>query len=239
MSPFHTKRSPTFRSPESPMSSSSGKALSVVLVLLLVLAGGGVALVGSFTPDVPPQLPANPTAQAVELLYARPYTLGEAETHWWRAERPQVAAGVALVLRVEDRELVHPRQAAQPVLQVGGQTAERVNHGHVSGHVIALVPAGVDAQGQVDLDLSEAPIFFGDAELPERLDEAQLRARLVDAVAQGVQPPNASVVAQVSESQVHFQDGWELRVWAADLIEAWSPDEADLVAGLRVPRLTR
>ena len=221
------------------MSSSSGKALPLVLVLLLALAGGGAALVRVFTPEVPPQLPANPTSSSVEVVYARPYVLGEAETHWWRAEQPQVSAGVALVLRVPDRELLHPRQSAQPVLQVGAQTAERVNHGHVSGHVVALVPADLDAQGRVALDLTSAPIFFGAAELPERLDEAQLQARLADARAQGVAPPSAAQLAGVLEDQVSFGDGWELRVWAADLIEAWSPDEIDLVRGLRVPRLTR
>lgn len=203
---------------------------------LFGLAGGVFALRQVLRDDGPPPLPAVMPAGGVTLIAARPFTLEVPYVHDWRAERPLVSSGVVLVLGV-DPDLVHPRQGFEPVLYVGDQTAERLNAGHESGHLIAIVPAPVDAQGRVALDLAQAPIFFGTPALPEQVDAATVAQELAAARARGVAAPAAQAVAAVTQPQVRFHDDSEVRVWAADLIESWSPTEVDLVAGLRAPRV--
>jgi hypothetical protein len=44
---------------------------------------------------------------------------------------------------------VYPRQTAEPVLYIGATTAERVNIGHESGRVVAIVPSALNEQGEV------------------------------------------------------------------------------------------
>jgi hypothetical protein len=200
--------------------------------VLLALA---VPAIGQVPGDPPPPLPETTPVGGVELVLARPFTLQTPYEHEWRAERPEVAGGLLLVLKV-DPAMVWPRQVAEPVLFVGGQTAERVNLGHRSGHVIAIVPAPVDARGRVTLDLSEAPIFFGAPALPEQIDAEAASAELAAAREAGLQPPSEKAVEAALTSQVRFPGRDELTLYASDLIESWSPDEKDLVAGLRAPR---
>ncbi len=210
--------------------------LTIITLAGALVLGTGVAAVTKLTADDPlPEVPAVTHTSPVQLVLARPFTLETPYVHAWRAERPQVTAGVALVLQVEDRSLIHPRQGYEPVLYVGEQTAERLNAGHESGYVVAIVPASVNAAGSVNLDLSATPIYFGDPALPEQIDAATAQAQLAKALADGVQAAPTEAVTQVLQSQVHFNNDWELRVWAADLIEQFSPLEADLVSGLRAP----
>lgn len=204
------------------------------IVALLALGGGVYALRQVLHDDGPPPLPAATPVGGVTLIEARPFTLDVPYVHDWRAERPQVTAGVLLVLGV-DGDLVHPRQGFEPVLYVGDQTAERINVGSDSGHVIAVVPAPVDARGHVALDLSTTPIYFGAPALPEQVDAATVTKELAAAKARGIAPPAAAAVAAVSQPEVRFHDSYDVRVFAADLIEAWSPMETDLVNGLRAP----
>ena len=202
-------------------------------LLVLLLAAGVTALVSSL-PDDPPALPVVTPVGGVELIYARPFTVDVPFTHTWRAEQPSVSAGWVLVLAV-DPELVHPRQSAEPILYVGDQTAERVNLGNESGHVVAIVPA--TATGLQDL--SRTPIFFGAPGLPEQVDSAKAASELAAAQQRGIAAPAAGLVSTVTESPVHFTDSWDLHAWCSDLIETWSPTETDLVAGLRVVPLGR
>jgi hypothetical protein len=208
----------------------------LAILALLLLAGGVYAVRQARQSDVPPALPAVTPVGGVTLVAARPFTLEVPYVHEYRAERPSVSAGAVLVLSV-DPELVHPRQTAEPVLYVGDQTAERLNVGHESGHLVVIVPAPVDARGRVALDLTTTPIFFGAPALPEQVDAATVAKELAAARARGIAPPTAQVVAAATQSQVRFHDDYDVHVWAADLIEAWSPMEVDLVSGLRAPRL--
>ena len=94
-----------------------------------------------------------PTPAAIdEVVYARSFELDQGYKFEWRKEQPLVKKGVILVLKV-DPDLVYPRQIAEPVLYVGDQTAERVNIGYKSGHVVAIVPG--------EVDLNKAMIWFG------------------------------------------------------------------------------
>ena len=216
------------------MSARKPTLLLLSAAALLVLGGGVFALRQVLHDDGPPPLPAVTPVGGVTLIEARPFTLDVPCIHDWRAERPQVTAGVLLVLGV-DGELVHPRQGYEPVLYVGDQTAERINVGHESGHVIAVVPAPVDGQGRVALDLSTTPIYFGAPALPEQVDAATVAKELAAAKARGIVAPAAPAVSAASRPQVRFHDDYDVRVFAADLIEAWSPMETDLVSGLRAP----
>jgi hypothetical protein len=206
-------------------------------LLVLLLAAGVAALVTSL-PDEPPALPAVTPVGGVDILYAQPFTTDVPWTHTWRAEQPKVQAGWVLVLAV-DPNLVVPRQSAEPILFVGDQTAERVNQGDQSGHVIAIVPAPLDASGAVAFDLSHAPIYFGAPGLPEQVTAAKAKAELDAAVQRGIAAPTAQTLANVTKPQVAFTNDWELHAFCSDLIQTWSPQETDLIATLRVQPLSR
>ena len=109
----------------------------LLLFAALTLAAGAL-LIGAVTGALGPQEPqlreVSPKLRAspVEVLEARSFVLDEPFVSWWRAERPTVRSGVLLVLRT-DPELVRARQSAEPVLYVGDQTAERLNHGGGGG----------------------------------------------------------------------------------------------------------
>jgi len=212
-------------------------SLGRLLVVSLVLVGASTAVMNWQNNDSMPEVPADPLAYPIHLVSAQSFTLDQPYTHWYRAERPQVDAGMLLVLQVDEVELLHPRQSAQPVLQIGAQTAEPLNIGHLSGYVVALLPAASNADGEVDLDLSQTPIFYGDPALAEELGEADLQARLQEAIAQGALVPSADVLEQAMGDSLHFANDHELRLWAADMIATWSPQEEDLVQGMRVPLL--
>jgi hypothetical protein len=69
------------------------------------------------------------------------------------------------------------------------------------------------------------------------VDAAHAAAELAAARARGIAPPSRAVVAATLQPAVHFHDDWELQQYCSDLIEHYSPQEVDLVSGMRVPRL--
>jgi hypothetical protein len=215
------------------------KTLAVGVVALALLAGGVTAISSLVVIDGPPPLPANGLDAVVDLVHARPFVTDVPFVHSWRAEAPSFDAGMLLVLEVSDRSLIHPRQTAEPVLFVGDQTAERINAGHESGFLVVIVPAQRDAMGRVDLDLTSAAIFFDQPALPENIDAVAVQAALARAQDAGVGLLDPDTVASVTQEQVQFVDLGDVHAHAADLVEAWSPLEVDLISGLRAPRLPR
>ncbi|MAB79709.1 MAG: hypothetical protein CMJ89_10200 [Planctomycetes bacterium] len=183
-------------------------------------------------------LPANPATTPVEILHAQSFQLDQPFTFEWRNERPEVQSGFLLVLKT-DPKLVQPRQTYEAVLYVGDQTAERCNGAYPSGHLVALVPAGVLANGNVDLDPTSVPIWFGTPELPERVDAARIAQELALAEAQGVGPQATSRLSAQSlaaQDSIYAANRDELDFYIADLIELYSPAESELVELLRMPR---
>lgn len=176
----------------------------------------------------PPVIPAEPHEHRVILLHAQRFELDEPYTHWWRAERPRVTTGWLLVLSV-NRDLVFPRQAREPVLYVGNQTAERVNVGAQSGHVVAIVPG--------NRFLIDSPIFFGDPALPEEVGAEHVERQLAKARAAGVRPPTPEQVGGALHDTLRLADDHALRLEAMDLVETYSPQETDLIQGVRVARV--
>jgi hypothetical protein len=213
----------------------SAKPLAIAIALVLLLAGGGLALHLALPDDPLPPIPALP-AGSVELIAARPFTLAAPATHWWRKEQPIYKAGMLLVLRAPV-DMLTERQVAEPVLYVGAQTAERVNVGDSSGMLVAIVPAELDSQGRVALDLAAQPIFFGTPALPEQVDAQTVASELAAARRAGIAPPTHAQVAAALQEQVAFDDESQLHLHAADLIEHYAPLEVDVVSGLRAPRL--
>jgi len=209
--------------------------------LLLSAAGtvaAGLILVGTVVAtrtsapeqgDLPP-LPAVPQTTPIEVVFAQPFTLEEPGVHTMRAEQPSYLEGMLLVLRT-DPERWRVRQSYDNVLYVGAETAERVNLGDGSGHLVVIVPG--------PLDLASARVFLGEPELPERVTKAEAERQLALAVAAGV-PPLGSALARVTTAPPVFAaDELELRLHASYLVERYSPDEQDLIASLRVKRVPK
>lgn len=160
---------------------------------------------------------------AVELLEAYPFVLDEPYVHEWRAEKPLVSSGYLLVLRV-DAEVARPRDTYEPVLYVGAETAERCagNDAPQEGErLVVLVPAPLDADGRVQLDLERVPIWFGGHELPERVDAARIQRELAAARAAGVGPVTRAPTLKLRTAAVdaiHARTRWELQTYVEDRI---------------------
>jgi hypothetical protein len=177
--------------------------------------------------DAPPAIPATP-AGIEEVVSIRPFTLENGFEFKWSAESPMVKSGVLLVLKVEPA-LVYPRQVAEPVLYVGNQTAQRMNHGYESGYVVALVPG--------EVDLTKDPIWFGTPELPERVtrDMAATERKLADEA--GIKPlaaREAETAVKNGGDAIHAENMTEMLDPVANLIEKYSPQENELVESLRI-----
>jgi hypothetical protein len=196
----------------------------VVAVLALSVAGRGEM------PDVPPT-----PAPIDEIVSITPFTLEESYTFHWRAERPEVRTGYVLVLKVNP-DLVYPRQTPEPVLFVGKQTAERVNVGHESGHVVAIVPAVLDDPGSPDyLDLETALIWFGTPQLPEQVDAATVEREHARAAKAGIRAmPQAQIEAARDRDgeSVEVASKTQLHRRAIELVRTYSPQEQDLIRGV-------
>lgn len=210
----------------------AGFAAAVVAVLLVQ----NRAAESTQAPSVSQAAAANAATPLVQprrrtqlaLLHAERFKVQQPYQHLWRADRPWVDSGWILVLQT-DPELLRPRQVKESVLYVGAQTAERINHG-TSGRVVVLVPG--------DQALASAPIFLGEAALPEELLQTHIDAQLTAAVAAGAIPTPAETVQQVTvPGRPAFETDYELRQRAIDLVEIHSPQEKSLIEGWRVPRL--
>jgi len=189
-----------------------------------------VVVAVAFSTSVPagPPVPSTPAA-ADDILYARPFTLEKGYEFDWSKERPLLTKGTILVLKVNP-DLVHARQAAEPVLYVGSRTAERVNIGHRSGRVIAIVPGHID--------LSAMPIWFGTPELPERVDGNMIRAEKAQANAAGIEPFEADKVKAAlarGGEMLKAADRDSLRPHIAALLLQYSPVEKELIDAFNVP----
>lgn len=192
-------------------------------IILMVVAS--LAVPPSMALSAPPALPSTPAA-VEELVYARHFTLEKGYSFDWSRERPIVTSGVLLVLKVNP-DLVYPRQVAEPVLYVGDRTAERLNVGFRSGYVVAIVPGPVD--------LTEAPIWFGTPELPERVDADRIRSERALAESAMIKPFGAGKVQDAlgrGGNRMKDGDKADLLRHAAALIEKYSPAETSLAESL-------
>jgi hypothetical protein len=181
----------------------------------------------------PPPLPPTP-APIQEVVYARPFTLAQGYEFTWRKEKPTVTEGYLLVLKV-DPALVYPRQTAEPVLYVGDTTAERVNVGYTSGHLLVIVPGK-----RADFDLKKTLIWFGTPELPERCTAKTIAEERAKAEKAGIKPPAAATIDAAREkggAGLAVKDVYELQRQLAPLIKQYAPDETERADNLLTPRV--
>lgn len=169
-------------------------------------------------PEAIPEIPATPAA-VDGIVYARKFSLEKGYQFNWCKETPIVRSGYLLVLKV-DPDLVYARECAEPVLYVGKQTAERLNHGYPSGRVIAIVPG--------DPDLEKTLIWFGTPELPESVDAKRADLEFNLAKAANIKPlPTDELQAARSQATEELKGKTivdVLRV-AADLIRQYAPED--------------
>lgn len=175
-----------------------------------------------------PAIPQTPSA-VQDVLFAQPFTLAEGYPFDWSKDRPMVTSGQIVVFQVNP-DLVYPRQVAEPVLYVGGISAERINIGYQSGRVIAIVPDTIGADGKaVRQDLSKA--WFGTPELPERVDAARVASESRLATSAGVKALSSDKVRIARDAggdTAKLAHKWALLGVASKLVRQYAPDEVEL-----------
>ncbi len=195
---------------------------SIFILVLPVFAYGDI-----------PAIPKTPAA-IIDVVYTRSFTLAKGYKYNWSKEHLIVKTGTLAVLKV-DPDLVYPRNTAEPVLYVGNQTAQRLNYGHKSGHVIAIIPG--------EVDLSRIPIWFGSPELPERVNAKTIRVQRALAERANIQllraktrPFATDKMQSITQKHLEVADlSVLLREYAADLVLKYSPQEKDLAETWRLP----
>lgn len=181
-----------------------------------------------------------------QIVAARPFVLQESFTWNWRQERPQVASGWLLVIEIPPA-LCAPRQTADRVIYVGGETAERLNLGTNSGHIVLIVPAPLmeipNPNDPVQQPLDKHPVFLGATALPEQVTLSSAETQLLSAEASGIPDPDPAVVAAARLAGgplLQASSRAALLAAAAQLVQTYSPDEVDcaeLLAGIPVSRI--
>ena len=193
------------------------KALS--LSVCLVVVAHAIA-------EESPVVPKTPAA-VTDLVFARSFTLAKGYKYNWSKERPMVTSGTLVVLKV-DPKLVIPRNTAEPVLYVGNQTVQRLNQGDKSGHVIGIVPGKID--------LTQAPIWFGSPQLPERVTAETIRTERALADEAKIKPFGAEKIQEATRENLQAADlSSLLRDHVANLVLEYSPQEKDLAETWRLP----
>ncbi len=198
--------------------------------LVLALTGGAVAWRSVAQEGATPPAHAQAPTASLDVVYARAFRLAAPYHHTWRADGADVLTGTLLIVDL-DPELVLPMDGLQPVLYVGDQVAERVNHGYPSGRVVTIVPDSAQ-------DWSSAPIFMGTPELPERVDAARIADERALAVAAGIRAPLATRVDQARRAggePLRLADRSALEREAARLVIEYVPDEAEWAQSLLAP----
>jgi hypothetical protein len=207
------------------------KQLFGAVTLVAAASVTGVIAMNQGGLDAPPEIPANPAVELpVELVHVQPFVLNEEATHFWRAEQPSYSSGLLVVLEA-DPDFLQPRQGYEPVLFVGSQTVDRINTGSPSGQLVGIVP-GMGLE-----ELADAPIYFGQPELPERVDATRASAELAAALGGGLVGPGEERVDLAASDAIEALDYSDLMYQASFLIELYSPSEEDLIQGFRVERL--
>ncbi len=211
-----------------------------ILWSLSALAFASVAVLGMGRAPAPvplldPSRPAPLPPDAVwDLLAARPFRVAEPFTDWWRKEHGNVRAGHILVLAVDPEAFV-PRQTLEPVLQVGLQTAERMNDAHRDGILVVLVPSPAGPDGWPTRDLASDPIFLGSPALPEEVDAAHLEAELARTRVLPFGRARVEAALRNGGAALDARDRVDVVQAAARWIAAYAPSEAGRAASLLVP----
>ncbi len=145
------------------------------------------------------------------LLHAQRFVLNQPHAYSWMKDHPAITEGTLVVLEV-DPECARPRQMAMPVLYAGSVPIEIAVDGYPSGRLVAFIPGHVD--------LTATPLYYGAADLPERVDASCGAAQLAAALKDGIEPFPEKVVAEAMEkggSDLHLAGTTELYAAAGEL----------------------
>ena len=108
----------------------------------------------------PDKVPVPPTPRSVQrILVAQPFTVQTPFINDWSKERHQHTSGTLVVLEMDGAYLVPRNATVGPKLYAGDVPVQRLNHGHLSGRVIGIVPGTVD--------LATVPLWFGTPDFPD------------------------------------------------------------------------
>lgn len=196
----------------------------ILMALLLGLPVGGICQSNDLSRETAP--PATPAA-IKGILVAQPFTLTTPFDFVWIKEKPRISSGTLVVLEV-DKALVVPRNMLEPVLFAGDSTVMRLNHGHLSGRVIGIVPPSVD--------LTTAPMWFGTPDLPERVTAETVAAERAKAEKTAIRPLPATQLSAARRAPASAKDlATLLRTTVADLVLEFSPEEKSLAEIWRLP----
>lgn len=186
-----------------------------------------IALFGSSSPGFAQEIPATPTAIG-RVLVAQPFTLSRPFKFTWSEEEPMISSGTLVVLDV-DPALTVPRNAVrEPVLFAGTSAVMRLNHGHLSGRVVGIIPGAVD--------LASVPIWFGTPELPDRVTTKIVTAELAKATRAGIRPQPAQQLRAARRAPVAAPSLAKLlRTVGAELVLEFAPQERAFADQWRLP----
>jgi len=219
------ERGPKMRGPR--FSRWGARELGAKLALAALLAGGATLPRAAASSD--PAEQAVPVTAVRSLLYARPFTLQDPYVYTWLHDQPAITSGWLLAVAV-DPEVAKPRQVDVPVLFAGDTPAHLTNSGYPSGVMIVIVPAWVD--------FTQAPIYFGSTELPERIDRARGAREQAVAAERGARPFSAQTRASAlaaGGAVLTLRGSRELFLAVADLIDRYAPQESELAEIYRTP----
>lgn len=194
------------------------------LLFLNVLSFSSLAAAADSPPDIKKLV--TPAAVA-DVVYISPFDLEQGYHHDWRQERPFIKSGTLVVFKVNP-DYVYPRNAAEPVLYAGSQTAQRLNQGNESGFVIAIIPG--------EIDLAREPVWFGSPELPERVNAETIESERANAEKAGIRPFDAEQIQKVTQERIGASDlAALLREAVAKLLLEYSPQEKALAETWQLP----
>jgi len=126
-----------------------------------------------------------------------------------------MSAGTLLVLDA-DPPLLARLESANAVLYVADRPTLPLNPGDVSGHVVVIVPSGIDIAGSL--------MWFGAPDLPEALTPEKIQAEIESARKSLAGPPGKP---RSMRKAIEAQDlAALLRDAAAPLVDEFSPQDA-------------
>lgn len=194
-------------------------------------AGAGMPATGAsqgLTGD-PDKVPVPPTPRSVQrILVAQPFTVRTPFVNDWSRERREYTSGTLVVLEMEGAYLVPRNATVGPTLYAGDTPVLRLNHGHLSGRVIGIVPGTVD--------LTAVPLWFGSAQGPDQATPAPAVAERRKAERASITPLPADQVRAAARPPLSATDlAALLRTIAAELVLQYSPQEKALAEIWRLP----
>lgn len=191
----------------------------------------GIPLLGAspgLTGD-PDKVPVPPTPRSVErILVAQPFTVQTPFINDWSKERREFTSGSLVVLEIDGAYLVPRNATAGPVLYAGDTPVQRLNHGHLSGRVIGIVPGTVD--------LTAVPLWFGSPEIADAETPATALAERRKTEEASMTPLPAEQIRAARRALATAVDlAALLRTTGAELVLEYSPQEEALAEIWRLP----